>query len=153
MTLKNIYLRLTRDPISQMSLLQGTLPPAHESTIICVFRCQALCGSDWLTDRWQAVLLLHLLSIQITATCSVITVCKGCGSVCQRSNTLPLIAVKWTSSDVCRSWHSKSFLPPFRHSSLTPVSMLWRKISDEFWLRPQRDMKISSKGVFLVYKK
>lgn len=138
-SLKNIHLGRTRAPISQMSPLQGTLPPAHESTIICVFWRLALCGSDWLTDRWQAVLLLHLLSVQITATCSVITVCKGCSSICQQSNTLPLIAVKWTSSDVCRSWHSQSFLPPFRHPYLTLVSMLRHKISDEFWLWPQRD--------------
>ncbi len=80
-SLKNIHLRLAHAPISHMSPLQGTLPPAHKSAIICVFRSQALCGSDWLTDRWQAVLLLHLLSVQITATCSVITVCKGCGSL------------------------------------------------------------------------
>lgn len=115
--------------ISHMSPLQGTLPPARKSTIICVFRSQALCGSDWLTDRWQAVLLLHLLPVQITATCSVITVCKGCSSLCQRSNTLPLIAVKWTSSDVCRSWRSKSFFCHFRHPFLTLVSMLRHQIS------------------------
>lgn len=117
-TLKNIHLRLTHALISHMSPLQGTLPPARKSTIICVFRSQALCGSDWLTDRWQAVLLLHLLSVQITATCSVITVCKGCSSLCQRSNTLSLISVKRTSSDVCRSWRSKSFFATLS----TPIS-------------------------------
>lgn len=131
-SLKNIHLRLTHAPISHMSPLQGTLPPARKSTIICVFRSQALCGSDWLTDRWQAVLLLHLLSVQITATCSVITVCKGCGSLCQRSNTLPLIAVKWTSSDVCRSWRSKSFFATLS----TPISDpgQYAATPDKWWI-------------------
>ncbi len=131
-TLKNIHLRLTHAPISHMSPLQGTLPPARKSTIICVFRSQALCGSDWLTDRWQAVLMLHLLSIQITATCSVITVCKGCGSLCQRSNTLPLIAVKRTSSDVCRSWRSKSFFATLS----TPISEpgQYAATPDKLWI-------------------
>ncbi len=119
-------------PPSLTSPLQGTLPPARKSTIICVFRSQALCGSDWLTDRWQAVLLLHLLSVQITATCSVITVCKGCGSLCQRSNTLPLIAVKWTSSDVCRSWRSKSFFATLS----TPISDpgQYAATPDKWWI-------------------
>lgn len=131
-SLKNIHLRLTHAPISHMSPLQGTLPPARKSTIICVFRSQALCGSDWLTDRWQAVLLLHLLSVQITATCSIITVCKGCGSLCQRSNTLPLIAVKWTSSDVCRSWRSKSFFATLS----TPISDpgQYAATPDKWWI-------------------
>lgn len=151
MTLKNIYLGLTLDPISQIFFRERCLPLM--SRLLSAFSAAKPCVA---VTGWQIGDRLSSCSTCYPSKSlphALITVCKGCGSVCQRSNTLPLIAVKWTSSDVCRSWHSKSFLPPFRHSSLTPVSMLWRKISDEFWLRPQRDMEIWSKGVFLVYKK